>query len=64
MIGTLNNSTRASKRFAIEETTLRELSPTEVDAVAGGLPVSITTITVTATITESSAVCTTITTIL
>lgn len=56
----LNSNSRAVKRFAIEETTLRELNSVEVDAVAGGLPIW-PVITTTVTVTESSTVCTTVT---
>ena len=60
MKNALNSNSRAVKRFAIEETTLRELNSVEVDAVAGAA-VNWTTISVTVTVTESSNLCTTIT---
>jgi hypothetical protein len=59
MSDAINGNIRGAKRFAIEETTLRELSPTEIDAVAGAR-IPWETITVTVTVTESSALCTTI----
>lgn len=62
MINAIRERESNTNRFAIQETTLRELSPTEVDSVAGAnSPYPWTTISVTVTVTESSAVCTTIT---
>jgi hypothetical protein len=55
-----------SSKLDLTETVMLELTPSEMQTVAGGLQntSTLSSVTITVTVTESSAVCTTITTLL
>ncbi len=62
-----NLSSAVSNKLALAENVMLELTPSEMNGVAGGMlpnTSTLTSVTVTVTVTESSAVCTTILTTL